>query len=187
MIAAIKAALPLRAELEAAGLHLTHGKAKCPFHEDRNPSFSIKGDRWVCFSGCGSGDVIDFTMRLHGLDTRGAIKFLADKAGIKTASAPSERRAAAQAKQEREAKARLVTAFRKWERETAHEMADTLRTHRYMIENRGLFSGAELEVIAELQGKVAELEYFYEGFFCRKDEELKFVLYQQEEINGRKL
>lgn len=46
---------------------------------------------------------------------------------------------------------------------------------------------AELEVIAELQGKVAELEYFYEGFFCRKDEELKFVLYQQEEINGRKL
>src|SRR4030042_4743841 len=39
-------------------------KAKCPFHEDRNPNFSVnaKGQYFFCF-GCGvAGDVIKFLM-----------------------------------------------------------------------------------------------------------------------------
>jgi AAA domain/CHC2 zinc finger len=33
-------------------------KAHCPFHEDRNPSFSFNENSgmWICFAGCGSGN-----------------------------------------------------------------------------------------------------------------------------------
>ncbi len=40
----------------------------CPFHEDRHNSFSFnrKTLHWVCFAGCGKGDVFDFLMRSSG-------------------------------------------------------------------------------------------------------------------------
>ena len=38
-----------------------HGKALCPFHNDRNPSLFVDDDHYHCY-GCGEhGDVIDFT------------------------------------------------------------------------------------------------------------------------------
>lgn len=40
---------------------------RCPFHDDHSPSFGVRDGRWICFSGCGKGDVIDFVMRLRGL------------------------------------------------------------------------------------------------------------------------
>lgn len=43
------------------------GKARCPLHEDKNPSFAYRTvdgiDRWKCFAGCGSGDSISFLMK----------------------------------------------------------------------------------------------------------------------------
>ena len=38
------------------------GKGKCPFHDDGSPSFTvdIERQRWKCWAGCGSGDVLDF-------------------------------------------------------------------------------------------------------------------------------
>lgn len=44
-------------------------KACCPFHEEKNPSFTIYngGERFYCF-GCGAkGDVLDYVRLLHGL------------------------------------------------------------------------------------------------------------------------
>lgn len=39
----------------------------CPIHEDRSPSFSINMDTglWICFSGCGRGNIFDLA-RLVG-------------------------------------------------------------------------------------------------------------------------
>ena len=37
----------------------------CPFHEDKNPSFSITDTGWKCFTGCGSGDVISFIEKIE--------------------------------------------------------------------------------------------------------------------------
>jgi len=133
IIEQIKSALPFETVLADAGVVLNHGKAPCPFHDDRSPSFTVKGDRWRCWAGCGSGDVIDFTARLHGLDTRGAIRLLADRAGIKTGPMTSaERREADEARRARERKARLIAAFRAWERKTAHEIAKVLRAYRHL-------------------------------------------------------
>ncbi len=54
----------------------------CPFHSERSPSFTVFSDHFHCF-GCGAGgDVITFTMKIENLDYRGAIEFLAGRAGI---------------------------------------------------------------------------------------------------------
>lgn len=54
---------------------------RCPFHEERTPSFWVNPDKGVyhCF-GCGaSGDVITFLQLKQGLDFLEAVEFLADR------------------------------------------------------------------------------------------------------------
>ncbi|MBO5274953.1 MAG: DNA primase [Clostridia bacterium] len=56
----------------------------CPFHSEKSPSFTVfPGERnFYCF-GCGAGgDVITFVMKAENLDYRGALEFLAKRAGI---------------------------------------------------------------------------------------------------------
>lgn len=68
-------------KLERAGNNL---KAKCPFHNEKTPSFFVSPDRgsYYCF-GCGAkGDIFTFVQEFEGIDFLGALKILADKAGI---------------------------------------------------------------------------------------------------------
>ena len=55
------------------------GKGHCPFHDDRNRSFSINTEKnyWHCFAGCGGGSLIDFWMRYRELDFVTAVRDLA--------------------------------------------------------------------------------------------------------------
>jgi len=69
-------------KLERVGSNL---KAKCPFHNEKTPSFFISSDRgsYYCF-GCGAkGDIFTFVEEFEGLDFKGALKLLAGKAGVK--------------------------------------------------------------------------------------------------------
>ena len=68
-------------KLERAGSNL---KARCPFHNEKTPSFFISPDRgsYYCF-GCGAkGDIFSFVEEFEGLDFKGALKLLAQKAGV---------------------------------------------------------------------------------------------------------
>jgi DNA primase len=59
-------------------------KALCPFHKEKTPSFNVNRQRQIfhCF-GCGAGgDVFKFVMLYEHVDFIGAIKILAEKAGI---------------------------------------------------------------------------------------------------------
>jgi DNA primase len=59
-------------------------KGLCPFHNEKTPSFIVSEDRqmFTCF-GCGAtGDVIEFTQRIHNLDFPEAIEKLAGEYGI---------------------------------------------------------------------------------------------------------
>jgi len=59
-------------------------KGKCPFHNEKTPSFFVSPSResYYCF-GCGaSGDIFTFVEEFEGLDFKGALKLLADKAGV---------------------------------------------------------------------------------------------------------
>jgi len=68
-------------ELKPAGKTL---KGKCPFHNERTPSFFVSPDRgtYYCF-GCGAkGDIFSFVEQFEGLDFMGALKLLAERAGV---------------------------------------------------------------------------------------------------------
>ncbi len=59
-------------------------KAKCPFHNEKTPSFFISPDRgtYYCF-GCGEkGDIFSFVEKFEGADFMGSLKLLAEKAGV---------------------------------------------------------------------------------------------------------
>ncbi len=68
-------------KLEKSGKSL---KARCPFHNEKSASFFVSPDRggYYCFGCNAKGDIFTFVQQFEGLDFRGALKVLADKAGV---------------------------------------------------------------------------------------------------------
>src|SRR5438045_3556873 len=67
--------------LKAAG---SSWKTKCPFHNEKTPSFMVSRDRgtWHCF-GCGrGGDVFSFVEEMEGLEFPEVLQLLAKRAGV---------------------------------------------------------------------------------------------------------
>ena len=82
-----------------------HGKALCPFHNDRNPSLFVDDDHYHCYA-CGEhGDVIDFTAKLYGLPVLDAANKLAYDFGISQDKPPTK---AMQEKQNRKSEAQRL-------------------------------------------------------------------------------
>lgn len=79
----VKAAVTLTQAAEHYGLTVSrNGMTCCPFHKDMHPSMKLNEDYFFCF-GCGaSGDVIDFTARLFGIDLKDSAEKLAADFGI---------------------------------------------------------------------------------------------------------
>ena len=70
--------------LEAHGISVQrNGRVLCPFHDDHNPSASVKDGWFRCWT-CGdhSMDIFDLTMRLQGISFPQALQYLADLAGV---------------------------------------------------------------------------------------------------------
>lgn len=59
------------------GQRPSHGKYLCPFHNDRHPSLTIKGEHWRCWSCNAQGDIFDFTMQYFSIGFKDAVMKLA--------------------------------------------------------------------------------------------------------------
>lgn len=59
-------------------------KAKCPFHNEKTPSFFISPERgsYYCFGCSAKGDIFSFVEHFEGTDFLGSLKILAERAGI---------------------------------------------------------------------------------------------------------
>ena len=68
-------------KLERAGANL---RARCPFHREKTPSFFVSPARgsFYCFGCQAKGDIFSFVERMEGTDFRGALKTLAERAGV---------------------------------------------------------------------------------------------------------
>ncbi len=76
-------------QLKRAGRYF---KGLCPFHNEKTPSFIVSPDRgiWHCFGACGEGgDVFSFIQKIEGVDFPGALRLLADRAGVKLDTKPA--------------------------------------------------------------------------------------------------
>lgn len=68
-------------KLEKAGNNF---KARCPFHNEKTPSFTVSPDRnaFYCFGCHSKGDIFTFVSLFEGLDFVGSLKVLAQRAGV---------------------------------------------------------------------------------------------------------
>ncbi|OGG72178.1 DNA primase [Candidatus Kaiserbacteria bacterium RIFCSPHIGHO2_12_FULL_56_13] len=88
-------------------------KGLCPFHKEKTPSFHVSVDRGTfhCF-GCGvGGDMFTFIEKIEGVDFRGALALLAEKAGVEIVYDPKARETSSRLEHLREAAARAEAFY----------------------------------------------------------------------------
>lgn len=68
-----------------------HYKGLSPFTKEKTPSFFVSPERGLyhCFSSGKGGDMFTFVQEMEGVDFRGALSLLAEKAGVVVVSEPS--------------------------------------------------------------------------------------------------
>ena len=92
-----KRRLPLPALIRKLGYEEKRKTARCPFHSDEHPSFSVfhssdgKGWQWKCHAGCGNGDEIDFVAKHFNISRRETIKRYLEMAGFPPTSPAKSR------------------------------------------------------------------------------------------------
>lgn len=102
-------------QLQKAGRHF---KGKSPFTNEKTPSFFVSPERnmYYCFSSGKGGDIFTFIQEVEGVDFKGALKILAERAHIELVPENPQKRS------ERETLYALLDT-------AATYFADTLRGH----------------------------------------------------------
>jgi hypothetical protein len=111
------AANPIDAVLQHRGVKLigqgNNPKAKCPFHDDRNPSFSVDVAKgvWNCHAGCGGGSVIDLLAKYEGISPLDVLKKYTELPEYQKAGKTAPRRQSEQMPTVPDAKATIENVY----------------------------------------------------------------------------
>jgi DNA primase len=123
-------------ELRRAGT--TEYVGRCPFHDERTPSFGVNPiDKvYYCFGCQASGDVFRFVMETEGLDFPGALQTLADRFGVELQTEEEDPQAA-QRRQRRQRLGQLLGRTAAYYARYLWEAREALPAREY-LQNRGL-------------------------------------------------
>ncbi|MBC7690321.1 MAG: DNA primase, partial [Methylotenera sp.] len=117
----------------------------CPFHSERSPSFSVSEQKQLyhCYGCKKGGDLLSFTMEIHGLSFPEAIEELAERARIalpKDFSQGSDTDDPEVAKKRAEAREKLATASKlnRFAAAFYHQLLGQQPTISHYLEKRGV-------------------------------------------------
>lgn len=123
------------------------GWALCPFHPDKHPSMSFRAGRFKCWACGESGDSIDFTGKLLGLEPLGAVERLnADFAlGLPLHRKPTnaENREA----RRRQEVAETHEAFENWRQGLVNDLNTVYRVAHFALKSGNQLTDIEAEAI----------------------------------------
>lgn len=167
---AVKDAVTCRQAAEAYGIRVTRsGMARCPFHEDKDPSLKLD-KRFHCF-GCGAdGDVINFTAQLFGMNNKEAAEKLTGDFGISYEKwKPPDRKQRLQTKKQKIKNVR----YEETERNFYRILTDYYHLMRRWKEERAPKSPDDEwdEYFCEALQNMAEVEYVMDCFLAAGLEE----------------
>jgi DNA primase len=170
-----------RTELRRAGPRSYEGL--CPFHDERTPSFSVEPAEKVyyCFGCQASGDVFTFVQETEGVDFKGALELLADRAGIELQLEQEDPREA-QRRVRRERLLELLTRTSSYYERYLWESTEAAGARSY-LEGRGLGEAILKEfrvgyapsawdrvLLASRRGGFSEAELYETGLAQRSQE-----------------
>lgn len=129
-----------RIELKKAGRNY---KAPCPFHGEKTPSFMVSPELQIfkCFGCAEAGDVFTFLEKYEGMEFPEALKYLADRAGIKL------ERGNFNESSEKEKLIELNSQVLKFYNYMLTEHSSGKNAYNYLLHDRGLTK----EIIKEFQ------------------------------------
>jgi len=140
--------------IEQEGIELKRGKALCPFHAERTPSFMVnqKKQTFHCY-GCGAhGDIISFIMKLKWFSFKDALSYLGIRPGSPAPIDPSIQR-----------QRNLQQRYEKAITDIYNKLCERSRhLHRLSIQvknNPSVVTAAGAVLFAEQMGKLAEIDH----------------------------
>lgn len=140
------------------------GWCKCPFHNDHHASMSFKGGRFRCWSCNASGDSIDFTARLLGLEPVAAIEKLdADfclNLPLHRQQTPAERREAQKAAQHRREVCQTYELFEEWRSGLTRQLCECFRLAHEAL--KGLETPADMDKLTDDQMIAIQRQPYFE-------------------------
>lgn len=146
--------------------------ARCPFHQERTPSFSVDPERqrWRCFGACnGGGDVISFIQKLKGLTFPGALSYLGISGVDNRPARPSP---------EELRRRESVRRFRRWEQLARRALSELVRLANKIDQEITTPEDFELTGVADMYLSKFVCEYYLDVLNGDNDE-LKFQLYKE--------
>ncbi|PWA12081.1 hypothetical protein DCC39_07475 [Pueribacillus theae] len=134
----------------------------CPYHADRNPSFTVYTDTntFRCWSGCNDGkpgDVIDIVRLSYNLDTKEAIQTLMNDYGLKNPNSEQMREW-----QKKRAEQQELLAISKALDNKVNENIEALRRLETYLKKQltAIKTIEDMERIGELYHSLQQIEYW---------------------------